>query len=72
MLSIASSNVYDCLSQEKYLDGKQEKIRKALFEKSSTTRTTKYYNAFDVARHIAKLVKLNRLGLNDGENYGGG
>ena len=57
---------------EKYLDGKQEEIRKALFEKSSTTRTTKYYNAFDVARHIAGLVRLNRLGLNDGKNYGGG
>lgn len=57
---------------EEYLDGKQEEIRKALFEKSSTTRTTKYYNAFDVARHIAGLVRLNRLGLNDGKNYGGG
>lgn len=57
---------------EEYLNEKQEEIRKALFEKSSTTRTTKYYNAFDVARHIAKLVKLNRLGLNDGENYGSG
>lgn len=57
---------------EEYLDGKQEEIRKALFEKSSTTRTTKYYNVYDVVRHIAKAVKLNRLGLNDGENYSGG
>lgn len=57
---------------EEYLDGKQEEICKALFEKSSTTRTTKYYNVFDVARNIARTVKLNRLGLNDGENYGGG
>ena len=57
---------------EEYLDGKQDEIRKALFEKSSTTRTTKYYSAFDVARHIAGLVKLNRLGLNDGKNYSGG
>ena len=57
---------------EKYLDGKQEEIRKALFEESSTTRTTKYNNAIDVARHIAGLVKLNRLGLDEGENYGVG
>lgn len=57
---------------EKYLDGKRDEIRKLLFEKSRTTRTTKYYDAFDVARLIAGLVKLNRLGLNDGKNYSGG
>ena len=57
---------------EKYLDGKQEEIRKALFEKSATTRATKYYAAFDVARNIAGMVRLNRLGLNDGKNYGSG
>lgn len=57
---------------EKYLDGKKEEIRKALFDKSATTRTTKYYNAFDVARYIAGSVRLNRLGLNDGKNYSGG
>lgn len=57
---------------EKYLDGKKEEICKALFEKSSTTRTTKYCNVVDVARHIATMVRLNRLGLNDGKNYGGG
>lgn len=57
---------------EEYLNGKQEEIRRALFENSSTTRTTKYYNAFNVARHIAGMVRLNRLGLNDGKNYGGG
>ena len=57
---------------EKYLDGKKEEIRKALFDKSATTRTTKYYNAFDVARDIAGSVRLNRLGLNDEKNYSGG
>lgn len=57
---------------EKYLDGKKEEIRKKLFEVSHTTRTTKYYNAFDVARYIAGIFRLNRLGLNDGKNYGGG
>lgn len=55
-----------------YLDGKQEEIRKTLFEKASTTRTTKYYCAFDIARDIAGMVRLNRLGLNDGKNYGNG
>ena len=43
-----------------------------MFEKSATTRTTKYYAAFDVARSIAGKVRLNRLGLNDGKNYSGG
>lgn len=57
---------------EEYLDGKKEEIRKALFKTAATTRTTKYYNAFDVARSIAGSVRLNRLGLNDGKNYGGG
>lgn len=64
---VISDNEY-----EKYLDGKQEEIRKALFEKSSTTRVTKFYNAFDVARNIAGSVRLNRLGLDDGKHYSGG
>lgn len=55
-----------------YLNGRKDEIRKALFEKSATTRTNKYYAAFDVARHIAGIVRLNRLGLNDGKNYGSG
>ena len=53
---------------EAYLDGKQEEIRKALFEKSATTRITKYCYALEVARHIADKVRLNRLGLNDSKN----
>lgn len=64
---VISDNEYD-----KYLDGKKEEIRKELFEKSATTRTTKYYAAFDVAVHIAGKVRLNRLGHNDGKNYTGG
>ena len=64
---VISDNEY-----EEYLNGRKEEIRKALFEKSATTRTTKYYEAFDVARHIAGMVRLNRLGLNDGKNYGSG
>jgi len=66
--------VYDISDSdyEKYLDGKKEEIRKKLFENSATTRTTKYYYAFDVARQIAGMVRLNRLGINDGRNYGSG
>lgn len=57
---------------EEYLDERKEEIRKELFEKAVTTRITKYYSAFDVARNIAKIVRLNRLGYNDGKNYTGG
>lgn len=57
---------------KKYLDGRKEEIRRTLFEKSATTRTNKYWVAFDVARHIAGIVRLNRLGLNDGKYYGSG
>lgn len=64
---VISDNEY-----EEYLEGRKKKIRKELFEKSATTRTTKYYAAFDVARYIAGMVRLNRLGLNDGKNYGSG
>ena len=57
---------------EEYLNGRRDEIRKELFVKSVTTRTTKYYNAFDIARSIADKFRLNRLGINDGKNYGGG
>ena len=64
---VISNNEY-----EEYLNGKRDEIRKELFVKSATTRTTKYYNAFDIARSIADKFRLNRLGINDGKNYGGG
>ena len=64
---VISDNEY-----QEYLNGRKEEIRKALFEKSATTRTNKYCAAFDIARHIAGMVRLNRLGLNDGKNYGSG
>ena len=57
---------------EEYLNGKRDEIRKELFAKAATARTTKYYNAFDVARSLAGKFRLSRLGLNDGKNYGGG
>lgn len=55
-----------------YLDSKKDIIRKELFKKSATTRATKYYHVTDVARNVAGTVRLSRLGLNDGKNYGGG
>lgn len=64
---VISDNEYN-----EYLNGRKDEIRKALFEKSATTRTTKYHAAFDVARNIAGIVRLNRLGHNDGKNYGSG
>ena len=64
---VISDNEY-----QEYLNGKKDIIRKALFEKSATTRANKYCAAFDVARNIAGMVRLNRLGLNDGKNYGSG
>ena len=64
---VISDNEY-----QEYLDGRKDEIRKALFEKSATTRANKYCEAFDVARNIAGMVRLNRLGLNDGKNYGSG
>lgn len=64
---VISDNEY-----EEYLNGKRDEIRKVLFEESATTRTTKYYNIFDVARSLADKFRLNRLGINDGKNYGSG
>ena len=57
---------------EEYLNGKREAIRKELFTVAATARTTKYYRAFDIARSLAEKFRLNRLGLNDGKNYGRG
>ena len=68
------NTVYDISDKEytEYLEAKDSEIRKKLFETAATTRTTKFFNAFDVARSIAGSFRLNRLGLNDGKNYGGG
>ena len=64
---VISDNEY-----EEYLNGRRDEIRKELFVESATPRITKYYNAFDIARSIADKFRLNRLGINDGKNYGGG
>jgi hypothetical protein len=66
--------VYDISDQEyeEYLTTKDNEIRTALFEKCQTTRTSKFYYIFDVARCLAGNYILTRVGLNDGRNYGSG
>ena len=62
--------VYDMTDQEyeEILSQKDEDIKKSLLENSKTTRTNKYYYAFDVARSLANKFRLSRIGDNDG-NY---
>lgn len=66
--------VYDISDNEyeEYLNGKNEEIRKVLFENCGTTRTSKFYYAFDVCRNLANRFRLRRIGLNDGRNCGTG
>lgn len=66
--------VYDMTDQEyeEILSQKDEDIKKTLLENSKTTRTSKYYYAFDVARSLANKFRLSRIGDNDGRNYGTG
>lgn len=66
--------VYDMTDKEyeEILSAKDEDIKKSLLENSKTTRTSKYYYAFDVSRSLANKFRLRRIGDNDGRNYGTG
>lgn len=66
--------VYDMTDQEyeEILSAKDEDIKKSLLENCRTTRISKYYYAFDVARGLANKFRLSRIGDNDGKNYGTG
>ena len=66
--------VYDISDNEyeEYLNSKRNEIRTALFKKSATPRTTKYYMAFDVASDIAGNTSINILRLQDGASYSSG
>lgn len=66
--------VYDISDSEyeEYLCSKDGEIRKVLFENCGTTRTSKFYYAFDVCRSLANRFRLRRIGLNDGRNCGTG
>lgn len=68
------NTVYDISNSEyeKYLNGKDEEIRKDLFANFGTTRMNKFYYAFDVCRGLSEKYRLRRVGLNDGRNYGSG
>lgn len=66
--------VYDISDSEyeEYLNSKRNEIRTALFKKSATPRTTRYYMAFDVASDIAGNTSINILRLQDGASYSNG
>lgn len=66
--------VYDISDSEyeEYLNRKNVEIRKSLFENCGTTRTNKFYYAFDVCHNLANRFRLRRIGLNDGRNSGTG
>ena len=55
-----------------YLTTRKADIRKMLFEKSKTPRTDRYYYICDVMHDVAGKIRLERLGYNDGKNYGSG
>lgn len=68
------ATVYEITDEEyeEFLTSKDTEIKQALFDACHTTRTTKYYNVFDVCRDIAGRFRLKRLGINDGTNFGSG
>ena len=64
--------VYDMTDEAyaAYLDGREEQIRGEVLKASKTTRRTRYYRDYDVACHVAGIVRLRRIGEDDGR-YGG-
>ena len=66
--------VYDISDNKykEYLKSKNNVIQKMLFEFCKTTRTNKFYNVFDICRKVSNNIRLVRLGLNDGRNFGSG
>lgn len=57
---------------EEYLKGKEDIIRKILFEIAYTRKSSIFYHLDDVARNTANRVRLPRLGIRDGKIYGSG
>ena len=66
--------VYDMTDQEyeKILSARNEDIKESVLKSSKTTRSSKYYYAFDVARGLANKFRISRIDDNDGKNYGTG
>lgn len=53
-----------------YLDGQEKRIRAEVLKVSKTTRRTRFYRDHDIACHVAGIVRLRRVGEDDGR-YGG-
>lgn len=53
-----------------YLNGREEQIRGEVLKASKTTRRTRYFRDYDIACHVAGIVRLRRIGEDDGR-YGG-
>lgn len=64
--------VYDMTDAEYtgYLDSQEERIRSEVLKASVTTRRSRFYRDYDVACHVASIVRLHRIGDDDGR-YGG-
>ena len=48
-----------------YLSTKQEEVKGAVFEACKTTRRNKFKNTLPIARELAKIIKLHRVGKDD-------
>ena len=55
-----------------YLDAQTERIRSEVLKASATTRRSKFYRDYDVACHVASIVRLRRIGEEDGRHGGAG
>lgn len=64
--------VYDMTDEAyfAYLDSQEERIRAEILKAAVTTRRTKFHRDYDVACHVAGIVRLRRIGEDDGR-YGG-
>lgn len=64
--------VYDMTDEAyfAYLGSQEERIRAEIFKAAVTTRRTKFHRDYDVACHVAGIVRLRRIGEDDGR-YGG-
>lgn len=48
-----------------YLTTKQEEVKEAVFKACKTTRRNKFKNTLPIARELAKIIGLNRVGKDD-------
>lgn len=66
--------VYDMTDEAyiAYLAGQEERIRAEVLKASVTTRRTTFYRDYDVACHVAGIVRLRRIGEDDGRSGGAG